>query len=238
MLPLRDAHLRRSLPWITWALAAACVLVYVHQARLGNSLQGFVFTVRYGFIAERFFAHPVAAAPTLVTNLFLHGSLLHLLGNLLFLLVFADAVEDRLGGGRFALFYLLGGALSNLVYALLTDAPRVPLIGASGAIGTVMGAYLVLYPRLRVQAFIPPFLLPWLVLSLFARVPRFFLLWFPAWLFIGYWFLVQLVEATTHVALLQPGASSVAWWAHVGGFAFGLVAVGAFLRRSKAPRWR
>ncbi|MEJ2289923.1 MAG: rhomboid family intramembrane serine protease [Deinococcales bacterium] len=216
----------------------ACALVYLHQARLGSSLQGFVFNVRYGFVPERFFTHPLTAAPTLVTNLFLHGSLLHLLGNLLFLVVFADTLEDRLGSGRFALFYLLGGALSNLAYALLSDAARVPLIGASGAISTVLGAYLVLFPRLRVRAFVPPFLLPWLVLSLFARVPRFFLLWCPAWLFIGYWFLVQLAEATTHVALLQPGASAVAWWAHVGGFAFGVVAVSAFLRRSKAPRWR
>jgi membrane associated rhomboid family serine protease len=238
MLPLRDAHRRRSLPWATWALAAACVLVYVHQARLGASLQGFVFTVRFGFIPERFFAHPVAAAPTLVTDLFLHGNVIHLLGNLLFLLVFGATLEDRLGGGSFALFYLLGGALSNVAYALLADAPRVPLVGASGAIAAVLGAYLVLEPRLRVQAFVPPLVVPWLVLSLFARVPRFFLLWVPAWLFIGYWFGIQLVEATTHVALLQPGASSVAWWAHVGGFAFGVVAVGAFLRRKAAPQWR
>ncbi len=238
MLPLRDANPRRSLPWVTYGIALACVAVYVHQARLGGSLAGFVFTVRYGFIPERFFHHPLTAAPTLVTALFLHGNLLHLLGNLLFLLVFADNIEDRFGSMPFAVFYLLGGALANVTYGWLSDAPRIPLIGASGAISAVLGAYLIAFPRLRVQAFIPPFLVAWLVLSLFARVPRFFLLWFPAWLFIGYWFLVQLLEATTHVAALQPGASAVAWWAHVGGFAFGVVAVVVFLRRVRAPRWR
>jgi len=237
MLPLRDANPRRSVPVVTWALAVACALVYVHQALLGASMQGFLFTVRYGFIPERLARHPLTAAPTLVTNLFLHGSLLHLLGNLLFLVVFADNIEARLGSVRFALFYLLGGAAANLVYALFAAAPRIPLVGASGAISAVLGGYLLLYPRLRVLTFIPPFLLPWLVMSLFARVPRFFLLWFPAWLFIGYWFLVQLLEATAGISL-GGGTSAIAWWAHVGGFAFGACTVSWFSRRPRTLGWR
>lgn len=237
MLPLRDANPQRSFPPVTWALALACALVYLHQARLGASVQGFLFTVRYGFIPERLAQHPLAGAPTLVTSLFLHGGLLHLLGNMLFLVVFADNIEARLGSVRFAAFYLLGGVAANLAYALFTDAPRVPLVGASGAISAVLGAYLLLYPRLRVLTFIPPFLLLWLVSSLFARVPRFFLLWFPAWLFIGYWFLIQLLEAITGVGV-GGDASAIAWWAHVGGFLFGVVTVGWFVRRTPRLRWR
>ncbi|HKI57512.1 MAG TPA: rhomboid family intramembrane serine protease [Trueperaceae bacterium] len=237
MLPLRDAHTDRSLPLATWALALACTLVYVHQALLGASMQGFLFTVRYGFIPERLAQHPLAGAPTLVTSLFLHGSLLHLLGNMLFLVVFADNIEARLGSLRFLAFYLVGGVAANLAYALMTGAGRIPLVGASGAISAVLGAYLLLYPRLRVLTFIPPFLLPWLLLSLFTRVPRFFLLWFPAWLFIGYWFLVQLLEAVFGVSL-AGGPSAVAWWAHVGGFLFGVVTITWFTRRAPRLRWR
>jgi len=237
MLPLRDARARQSLPLATWGLALACVAVYLHQVRLGSSLQGFLFTVRFGLIPERLAHDPLGAASTLVTSLFLHGNLLHLAGNLLFLVVFGDTIEQRLGSLRFVLFYLAGGVAANLVYALLTGAPRIPLVGASGAISAVLGAYLVLYPRVRVFTFIPPFLLPWLVLALVARVPRFFLLWLPAWLFIGYWFLVQLVEATTGVSL-GGGAAAVAWWAHVGGFLFGASAARLFARRRTVPRWR
>ena len=238
MLPLRDARTTRGWPWVASAVAVVCVWVYLQQARLGPSLQGFLFNVRYGFIPERLASQPLRASPTLITNLFLHGNLLHLLGNLLFLLVFAGAIEARLGGARFGLFYLAAGVVSNLVYALLSGEPRIPLIGASGAISGLLGAYLVLYPRVRVLAFIPPFLLPWLVLSLFASVPRFFLLWFPAWLFIGYWFVIQLAEAATHGTGPQPGVSGVAWWAHVGGFAFGVVAASLLRRRPPAPLWR
>jgi membrane associated rhomboid family serine protease len=237
VLPLRDAGSRRGPPLATWATALACMAVYVHQALLGSSMAGFLFSVRYGFIPERLAHHPVVAFPTLVTSLFLHGNLVHLLGNLLFLLVFAHTIEARLGSVRFALFYLLGGVVANLTYALFAGQPRIPLVGASGAISAVLGGYLLLYPRLRVLTFLPPLLLPWLVSTIFARVPRFFMLWLPAWLFIGYWFLVQLFEATTGFSVGR-GASAVAWWAHVGGFAFGAASIGVFARRVEAPRWR
>ncbi len=238
MLPLRDLNPRSSRPWVTYAIAALCVGVYLYQAYLGTSLQGFLFTLRFGFIPERLLALPLAGAPSLVTSLFLHGGLLHLAGNLLFLIVFGDNIEDRMGHLGFAVFYLVGGALANLVYAFATDAPRIPLVGASGAVSAVLGAYLLLFPRLKVLTFLPPLLLPWLVASLFARVPRFFLLWFPAWLFIGYWFLIQVVEATAGAALAPAGATSIAWWAHVGGFAFGVAGVRAFARRGSASPWR
>src|SRR5690606_7009511 len=132
---------------------------------------------------------------SLFTSLFLHGGWAHLLSNMVFLVVFGDNVEDRFGRLSYVVFYLLGGAFATLTHALFAGQSNVPLVGASGAISAVLGAYIALFPRQQVLTFVPPLFLPWLLLSLVARVPRFFMFWLPAWVFIGYWAFIQLLEA-------------------------------------------
>jgi len=216
---------------MTWLLISINVVVFIYMVALGESLRGVEFIFDYAFVPARWAAEPLGAAPTLISSMFMHGGWMHLLGNMAFLVVFGDNVEDRMGRFAFLAFYLLGGIAASLAHALLEGPSPVPLIGASGAISAVLGAYIVLYPRQRVLTFIPPLFLPWLVVSLFFRVPRFFLVWLPAWLFIGYWVVVQLFEAGARLGELGTGATGVAWWAHIGGFVVGLTLVKLFERR-------
>lgn len=225
MFPLRDANPRHGPAFVTWILVLVNVVVFGYQFSLGSERELFVFLARFGFIPREFFRTPLPEANTLLTSMFLHGGLLHIVGNLFFLAVFGDNVEDRMGHGRFLLFYLLGGAVATLSHGLFSLGSPVPMIGASGAISAVLGAYVLLFPRQRVLTLIPPLIIPWLVLRVFARIPRFFLIWLPAWLYIGYWAVMQFLEASNGIFLDTPAADGVAWWAHVGGFVFGLLTV-------------
>lgn len=234
MIPLRDANPPHGRPVFTWIIVVVNVLVFGYQFWLGESSRGFRFILDYGFVPAVFASDPVNAFPSLFTSLFLHGGWAHLLSNMIFLVVFGDNVEDRVGHWRFLLFYLAGGAAATGVHALFAGISLVPLIGASGAISAVLGAYILLYPHQRVMTFIPPLFVPWLLLALFARVPRFFMLWLPAWVFIGYWALLQLVEAGASFRVADDGGG-VAWWAHVGGFVVGLVAGPALARARGRP---
>lgn len=220
MIPIRDANPRHSTPWVSWTIVAINVLVYAYQAYVGESRAGYELILDYAFIPARFAAEPGAAFHTLFTSAFMHGSWMHLLSNMIFLIVFADNVEDRMGRWRFAVFYLLGAAVATGAHGLASVGSPVPLVGASGAVSAVLGAYILVFPRQRVQTLIPPLIVPWLLVSLFARLPRFYLLWIPAWLFIGYWAVIQLVQAGTNLGVQIEGGG-VAWWAHLGGFAFG-----------------
>jgi membrane associated rhomboid family serine protease len=237
MLPLRDANPRHGIPVVTWILVAINVAVFVYQLRLGDGLAGARFILEYAFIPARFVAEPAAAAPTLVTSAFMHGGLLHLGSNMVFLLVFGDNVEERMGKVGYLIFYLLGAAVATGAHGLLGGVPTAPLVGASGAVSAVLGAYIVLFPHQRVMTFIPPLIIPWIAVSLFMRVPRFYVPWLPAWLFIGYWALLQFWEASAGITAGPPADGGVvAWWAHVGGFAFGLVTVRLFARAKRANR--
>ncbi len=222
MIPLRDANPAHARPYLTWVIAAANVAVFLYMASLGNmfALTGFVY--EYGFVPALFRASPGDELLSLFTSLFLHGGWAHLLSNMVFLVVFGDNVEDRFGRLSYVVFYLLGGAFATLTHALFAGQSNVPLVGASGAISAVLGAYIALFPRQQVLTFVPPLFLPWLLLSLVARVPRFFMFWLPAWVFIGYWAFIQLLEAGASLRV-PVGEGGVAWWAHVGGFVFGLV---------------
>lgn len=223
MIPLRDRNPRRSLPYVTLAIGAICAIVFGYQYTLGDGPLGYRFVLEYGFVPARLTVEPLAAIGTLVSHAFLHGSVLHLAGNLLFLIVFADNVEDRVGHGRFLLFYLASAAAAAAVQGVLGGDPEVPLVGASGAISACLGAYLRLFPRQFVQAFIPAFVGPWLFMRLFSRQRAWYAPWLPAWIFLGYWILVQVLEAFGGAGGEVGGeAAAVAWWAHVGGFAFGV----------------
>jgi membrane associated rhomboid family serine protease len=234
MLPLRDANPAHARPYLTWALVAVNVAVFLYMSSIGNVFRLVDFVYDYGFVPQSFAEDPGGRFLSLFTSLFLHGSWSHLISNMVFLIVFGDNVEDRFGRLPYLVFYLLGGAAATLTHALFEGRSPVPLVGASGAISAVLGAYIAIFPRQQVQTFIPPLFLPWLLLSFFVRVPRFFLLWLPAWVFIGYWALIQLFEASATVGV-QLDDGSVAWWAHVGGFAFGLLWTNLF--RPKPRRY-
>jgi len=211
MFPLRDTVRSRTRPYITWMLVALSVAAFLAM----SPLQPGTFErqiVAYGLVPARLEPGDPAGWLTLVTSIFLHGGWFHLISNLWTLLIFGDNVEDRMGHGRFLAFYLASGVVAGLAHVALATGSSLPTIGASGAIAGVLGAYLVLFPSARVLTLVPLVFLPWLMEI-------------PAFIYLGIWFLSQLSSA-----LMTLGAAGdfggIAWWAHIGGFAFGALAVG------------
>jgi membrane associated rhomboid family serine protease len=208
VIPLRDSLKSRSFPWVTVLLIVTNILVYLGAFQLGPESSHLLEP----FIPRRFFHFrgdflDWARLWPLVSAMFLHANLLHLVSNLWFLWVFGDNVEDRLGHGRYLLFYLVCGVASFLVYGLSAPGSTVPALGASGAISGVLGAYLFLFARARILTLVPIIIIPWLVEV-------------PAFVFLGVWFLLQFFYG------MVPGASGqggVAWWAHIGGFLAGFL---------------
>jgi membrane associated rhomboid family serine protease len=213
MIPIRDSIRTRTAPVVTVALILLNVLVFLHEVALGPWLERYVFA--YGLVPRRFVFWPgdpfdAARFLPLLTSMFWHGGFMHLLGNMLFLWIFGDAVEDRLGHFRFVVFYVASGVAAALTQIALSPMSTIPTVGASGAIAGVLGAYFLLFPRAKVTAFVPIFFLPWLVDI-------------PAVLYLIFWFLMQLVSGLWSVG--SDAAGGVAWWAHVGGFIAGIVLV-------------
>jgi membrane associated rhomboid family serine protease len=163
---------------------------------------------------------------TLLTSMFLHGSWLHVIGNMWFLFIFGDNVEDRMGPIRFLVFYLASGVVAGLCQFLLFPSSRVPTVGASGAIAGVLGAYFLLYPRARVITLVFLFIIPWMIEI-------------PALIYLGIWFLMQLGSGLMNLGQLGAGADlgGIAWWAHIGGFGFGLLTVRLFAMGRRYPAW-
>ncbi|MCL4830615.1 MAG: rhomboid family intramembrane serine protease [Caldilinea sp.] len=219
MFPLRDTVQARSLPLMNWALIAVNVLIFV---LLLSGPRAELWITRYGMVPAQIFSTPTAWL-TVVTSMFLHGGLFHLISNMWALYIFGDNVEDRMGPTRFLVFYLLCGAAAAVVHILMNPNSTIPTVGASGAISGVMGAYLVLFPYSRVITLIPFFFFPY-----FFEVPALF--------FIGLWFGGQLVNALLTSALAPPDIGGVAWWAHVGGFVAGIVLVRLFVVRRYVRR--
>jgi membrane associated rhomboid family serine protease len=218
MLPLRDHLPTRTFPFVNYAIIAANVAVFFLQ------LQG-VVTDDFAFVPARLFTDPAAGATTVITAMFMHASLAHIGGNMLYLWIFGDNVEDAMGHIRYLLFYLVGGVCAAAAQTFVS--PTVPMLGASGAISAVLAAYAFLYPRSPVTVLNPVFIL-WFFFGLFLT--------FPAWLVIGLFFVVNLWEAVSMSA--QGG---VAFMAHVGGFIGGALLYRAFLagrdRLSDYARW-
>ncbi|MBI1191880.1 MAG: rhomboid family intramembrane serine protease [Bacteroidetes bacterium] len=187
-------------PLISYTFLALNIGVFIWQLIEPG---GGAFTMRYSAVPADILA--LRHWDTLVTSMFLHGGFLHLLGNMVFLWIFADNIESTIGSPRFLLFYLLGGIAATAAHTITDPFSPVPMLGASGAISAVLGAYLVMYPRSRIKVF-----LLFLVLIPF-RV--------PAVLFLGLWFYMQM---TSGLGALNGESGGVAWWAHIGGFAFGL----------------
>lgn len=219
MIPLRDENPLSTTPVVTRALVASCVLVFLWQASLDApefnraifSL-GVIPAVLLGYAQLPPEIAMVPPAATVVTSMFLHGGWMHLVGNMLYLWIFGDNVEDRMGPVRFLVFYLVCGAAAVMAQALPTPEARVPMVGASGAISGVLGAYLLLYPRARVLVLVP--------IGFILKVIR-----LPAMWVLGLWFAIQLVSS-----LMAPsGEGGVAFRAHLGGFVAGLALALLFL---------
>jgi len=200
------------------SLIAVNGLLYLIEMAKGPELNRFIFI--YGLVPARYSSPEISAYFTLAQQviallsfMFLHGGFWHLLGNMWTLYIFGDNIEDRLGHLRYLLFYLLCGWASGLSHLFLNWHSQVPTIGASGAIAGVMGAYIILYPKSRILTLIPIFFIPY-----FIEIPAFF--------FLGIWFLIQFLSA----AGSHGQTTGIAWWAHVGGFVFGIIFLGLFLK--------
>jgi membrane associated rhomboid family serine protease len=225
MLPLRDDNPRRTVPFVTYTLVALNILAFLWELSLGPNLERALFAL--AFIPERFWIAGQWGfdATTIVFSMFLHGSLMHIGSNMLYLWIFGDNVEDRLGHFRYLLFYLLCGFGATLAHAFFSAGSRIPAIGASGAIAGVLGAYLVLYPKARVLTLIPIFFL-----ITFREL--------PAVLILGLWFVLQLFSGVGSLGVQDAqDMGGVAYFAHIGGFVFGVILI-ALLGGLSRPRRR
>jgi len=214
MIPLRDVIPSRTFPFATITIIVLNALAFMLELSFEpRELQRFLLA--YGVVPADFHV------PTLVTSMFLHGSWSHIVGNMWYLWIFGDNVEDRCGHGRFVVFYLLCGIVAALGQIVMNSASMLPTIGASGAIAGVMGAYFILYPQSRVLTLVPIF---WLEV---VEVPAIVLL--------GFWFLMQLVNAGAVATATSGTGGGVAFAAHVAGFLVGVG--GIFVFRKREPRW-
>jgi membrane associated rhomboid family serine protease len=212
MFPLRDENKPHAAPVITRMLIVLNAAAFVYQLMIGAGLGPFVY--EWGMVPARItlavrYGEESLVGPglTLLTSMFLHGGWLHLIGNMWYLWIFGDNVEDRLGRGRFLLFYLASGVVAALLHYALNPNSGAPTVGASGAIAGVLGGYLVAFPRARVVTLVPLF-------------PFFQVMALPAVLVLGLWFVMQFFSGFLSLGF---GGGGVAWWAHIGGFAFGLI---------------
>jgi membrane associated rhomboid family serine protease len=212
VIPLRDVIPSRTTPVVTVSLIVANVAVFLYELTLGRGVEE--FTRVFGLVPADF------SWLTVFTSMFLHGGLFHVGGNMLYLWIFGDNVEDRMGHGRFLAFYVLCGTAAALTQAFTSPDSTVPMVGASGAIAGVMGAYFVLYPRSRIVTLIPLFF--------FFQIVE-----IPAIFFLGIWFVMQFLSGVGSIAASATGG--VAFWAHIGGFVAGVGGV-LLLRRPERQR--
>jgi membrane associated rhomboid family serine protease len=225
MIPIRDTIRARRFPIVNTLLIVLNVLVFFFEVSLGSrTLNRLILT--FGLVPVRFWAGTgLSRWLPIFTSMFLHGSWLHVISNMLALYIFGDNVEDRMGPLRYLVFYLLGGTLAALAHLWAYPTSRLPTIGASGAIAAVLGAYLVLYPRARVITLVP--------LLLFFPIIE-----IPAIVYLGFWFLVQLFSGTSAMAANAFQGGGVAWWAHIGGFLAGMLLVWLFASRRQRRYYR
>ena len=215
MIPIGDVLPRRRFPYMTYLLITLNVVAFFYEISLGpNALENFVFS--WGAIParlENWDAHPIVLF-SLITSIFLHGGWIHLISNMLYLWVFGDNVEDRLGHFRYLLFYLVGGITAGLAQAWFAAGSQLPAVGASGAVAAILGAYMVMFPGAQVLVAVPIlFFLPFTV---------------PSILVLGLWFIGQLFNGLFALSVSAAYAGGVAWWAHIGGFLLGMIIAGIF----------
>ncbi len=225
VLPLRDTQERRTFPIVNLLLIAANFAVFFYQISLGPRLEDFIRSA--AFVPAHYFApgDALGGARSVVVSMFLHGGWMHLGGNMLYLYIFGDNVEDRVGHLRYLLFYLVCGWAAAFLHGLLAPSSVVPVIGASGAISGVLGAYMVLFPSARVLTLIP--------IGFYVQLRE-----LPALFVLGFWFVVQFLSGIVSFGAGRGSASGVAWWAHIGGFVAGMLLVKLLARRRPVQPWR
>jgi membrane associated rhomboid family serine protease len=231
MIPLRDDQPSFSTPFVNYFLIALNVLVYLWEISVGARSPRLLnaFVMQFGLVPRHAIAvleghshsSPATAIVPFFTSMFLHASFMHVAGNMLFLWIFGDNVEDFLGHFKYLVFYVASGIAAASTQILLNPDSRLPTVGASGAIAGVMGAYFILYPRARVLVWFPPI----------------FFFHVPAWLMLGYWFLYQFLSGTVTVIAETAQQGGIAFWAHVGGFAAGVIMIKVFGERPQRYRY-
>ena len=217
MIPLRDVNPTQRLPLVTLLLIAANGLVFLYELMMQGQGQLQLFLQQWALTPARLLGDFSAGSITLLTAMFLHGGWMHLIGNMLYLWIFGDNIEDQLGPLRFLAFYLLCGLGAAAAQIAVDPTSSVPMLGASGAIAGVLGGYLILFPRARVLTLVP--------LILFYR-----LIEVPAVLVLGFWFVLQLLNGAAALATVQMQTGGEAFYAHIGGFVAGLVLIKLFSR--------
>ncbi len=228
MLPIRDTIRSKSFPAANLTLIGLNALIFLYEISLSPARLA-RFTDTFGLVPARLhLVHPALLLQnpvpliTLFTAMFLHGGWFHFLSNMWVLFIFGDNVEDRMGSVRYFLFYVIGGLVANLLQALVFPTSTIPAIGASGAIAGALGAYFLFFPTAKVLTLIPVFLIPWFIEL-------------PAIIFLGFWFISQLYSGLFSLGM-PAGANvgGVAWWAHIGGFLFGLLFARLFASRPRS----
>jgi membrane associated rhomboid family serine protease len=225
MLPIKDDQPRYSTPYVNGFLIGLNIFIYLFQSTLGPR-SGELFARQFGVVPSHLAAFlagsplyplPVVAVP-FFTSMFLHASWVHVLGNMWFLFIFGDNIEDYLGHFKYLIFYLISGLLAMATQVAIYPNSNVPTVGASGAIAGVLGAYFILYPRARV--------LTWFFVFIF---------YIPAWIMLGYWFVLQFFAGAAALSIAHPGrdVGGVAVWAHVGGFIAGIAMIKIFPERAR-----
>src|SRR5687768_6128464 len=221
MFPLYDTVRSRRFPFINLMLILINVLAFFYEIQMDTSaLKAFIF--EWGLIPARLLSDTSTAWSTIFTSMFLHGGWFHIINNMWVLFIFGDNVEARMGGIRYLVFYLLSGVAAVLLQTYVLPSSTVPMIGASGAVAGVLGAYLILFPHSRIASLVP-------ILFIFTIIE------IPAVIFLLFWFGSQLYSGL--FAIQGSSGSGIAWWAHIGGFLFGIVMVFFFRTKITSRSW-
>ena len=207
MFPIRDMNKSNTFPIVNWIIIVINASIFLVQVRLPRETVEIIYST-FGVVPMRFAELHLLAPISLFSSQFLHGGWLHIIRNLWILYIFGDNVEDRMGHIQYLVFYLMTGVIGGALQVITQPFSTIPIIGASGAISGVLGAYILLFPRARVLTFVPIFILPWLVEI-------------PAVIFLGVWFLSQFVNVINEASSVI--SSGVAYWAHLGGFGAGFL---------------
>jgi membrane associated rhomboid family serine protease len=220
VIPLRDNIRSRTFPFVNILLILANISVFVREITFPHPKLLEDFVLAWALIPSQLWAHPLPESVTLVSSMFLHGGWSHILGNMMYLWIFGDNVEDRVGHLRYLLFYVLVGGAAAAAQIYTQPKSQVPMLGASGAIAGILGAYFVLYPGAKVSTLIP--------LGFFSRIVD-----VPAFFFLGFWFLIQALQSYGSIISgpVHGNVGGVAWGAHAGGFVAGLVLIWFFKKR-------
>jgi len=224
LFPLKDSIPSRSFPFVNCLIITTNIIVFIYELSLGNKLS--IFLLDYGFIPEKFFAPlSIVSIPEkflpVFTSMFIHGGWLHIIGNMYFLYIFGDNIEDRLGHMRYLFMYIIFGLAAVITQTVLFPEMNMPTVGASGAIAGVMGAYFIFFPHAYIKTLV--------ILFIFVTIID-----VPAIIFIGLWFFIQFMSGSLQT--MAGSSGGIAWWAHIGGFAAGFVYAACLVSKNSRRR--